>query len=187
MPNSPQEKSQAPFELVALFRSPSALEAAISALGSAGWDRAEMSLLAQKHLLEPEMPLPEDSETAADDPDVDRGAIMSETDVRQGRNLATALGGVVAAFAASGAVIMSGGTALAAMVGAAAAGGGAAAAVNALGQWAGEHRAAHLDDQIQQGGILLWVMLRDPGQEKLARDILAKHGAVDIHAHRGAP
>lgn len=184
MPNSPQN-THPPFELVGLFCSPESLEAAISALGTAGWDRAEMSLVAQKHLLEPEAPLQENADTAADDPNVDRGAVMSDTDVRQGRNLATALGGVVAAFAASGAVIMTGGTALAALVGAAAAGGGAAAAVNALGQWAGEHRAAHMDDQMRQGGILLWVMLRDPGQEQLARDILTRHGAISVHTHRG--
>jgi hypothetical protein len=144
-----------------------------------------MSLLAQKHVFEPEAPLREDADTAADDPTVERGAVMSDTDVRQGRNLATALSGVVAAFAASGAVIMTGGTALAALVGAAAVGGGAAAAVNALGQWAGEHRAAHLDDQIRHGGILLWLMLRDPGQEKLARDIMTHHGAISVHTHRG--
>lgn len=183
MPNSPGSKAM---EVVGLFRSPENLEAVISALGTAGWDRAEMSLVAQKHMLEPEEPMREDSETAADDPSVDRGAVMSDTDLRQGRNLATALGGVVAAFAASGAVVMTGGTALAALIGAAAAGGGAAAAVNALGQWAGEHRAAHLDDQIRHGGILLWVMLRDPQQEQLARDILAHHGAVSVHTHRGA-
>lgn len=181
MPNSTQET---PTEVVGLFRSPESLEAAISALSTAGWDRAEMSIVAQKHLLEPEEPMHEDADTAADDPRVDRGAVMSDTDVRQGRNLATALGGVVAAFAASGAVIMSGGTALAALVGAAAAGGGAAAAVNALGQWAGEHRAAHLEDQIRHGGILLWVMLRDAGREQLARDILTRHGAVSVHTHR---
>lgn len=174
-----------PLEVVGLFRSPEKLEAAISALSTAGWDRAEMSLVAQKHLLQPEGGLPEASEAAADDPNVERGAVMSETDVRQGRTLATALGGVLAAFAASGAVVMSGGTALAALVGATAAGGGAAAAVNALGQWAGEHRAAHFDDQLRQGGILLWVMLRDPSQEKLARDILARHGAMSVHTHSG--
>lgn len=184
MPNSPQGKPAA-YELVGLFRTPEALEAAISALSMAGWDRAEMSLVAQKHVLEPEEALDENADAAADDPNVERGAVTTDTDVRQGRNLATALGGVVAAFAASGAVIMSGGTALAALVGAAAAGGGAAAAVNALGQWAGEHRAAHLDDQIRQGGILLWVMLRENQSEELARDIMLKHGAVSIHAHRG--
>lgn len=177
--------TQKPVEVVGLFRSPDRLEAAISALSTAGWDRAEMSLVAQKHVLQPEGGLPETSETAADDPNVERGAVMSDTDVRQGRTLATALGGVLAAFAASGAVVMSGGTALAALVGAAAAGGGAAAAVNALGQWAGEHRAAHLDDQLRQGGILLWVMLRNPGQEKLARDILTQHGATAVHTHSG--
>ncbi len=171
-------------EVVGLFRSTDSLEAAISALTSAGWDRSELSLLGQKGTLDPRPPMGgETAEQAADDPHMARASVVSEPDIRQGRTLATSLAGVAAAFLAAGATIASGGTALVAIIGAAAAGGGAAAAAEALGQWAGKSRADFLHEQIERGGILLWVMLRSPEQEGKARDILMRHGAEIVHAH----
>ena len=169
-------------EVVGLFRSADALESAISALTSAGWDRAELSLLAQKGAFEHE-PVTADTVRAGDDPSTERAPVVSGTDVRQGRTLATSMAGVIAAFVASGATIATGGTALAAVIGAAALGGGAAAAVSALGQWAGHSRSDFLHEQIAHGGILLWVTLRTPDQEAIAHDILVQHGAEIVHSH----
>ncbi|HEX9466693.1 MAG TPA: hypothetical protein VGB82_29180 [Alphaproteobacteria bacterium] len=169
-------------EVVGLFRSADAVEAAISALTSAGWDRSELSLLAQKSAFDANPPMG-DAERAADDPNTQRAPVVSGTDVRQGRTLATSLAGVIAAFIASGATILTGGSALAAIIGAAAAGGGAAAAVEALGQWAGHSRDDFLHEQVKRGGILLFVMLRRPDQEQIARDILVKHGAEEVRVH----
>ncbi len=171
-------------EVVGLFLSADDVESTISDLISAGWDRAELSLLAQKSAFTPEPPTT-DTVRAGDDPSTRRAPVVSGTDVRQGRTLATSLAGVIAAFVASGATIMTGGTALAAVIGAAAVGGGAAAAVNAIGQWAGQSRREFMHEQIERGGILLWVMLRTPDQEHLAREILAQHGAEIVHTHEG--
>jgi hypothetical protein len=167
-------------EIVALFRSSDALEAAINDLSSAGWDRSEMSLLTQKHVLLPEPPQESTMHEAAAAPQEGKSAIVSDSDVRQGRTLATSLAGVIGAFAATGATILTGGTALAALAGAAVAGGGAAAVVNALGQWADKSRSQYLQDQVERGGILLWLTPRDPEQEHLAHDILTRHGAEII-------
>ena len=170
--------------MVGLFRSPDSLEAAISALTSAGWDRSELSLLGQKSTFDPKPPIGgETAEQAADDPGTSRAPVVSEPDIRRGRTLATSLAGVAAAFLAAGATVASGGTVLVAIIGAAAAGGGAAAAAEALGQWAGKSRADFLHEQIERGGIMLWVMLRSPDQEAKAREILMRHGAELIHAH----
>lgn len=174
-------------EVVGLFRAADAVESAISDLASAGWDRSELSLLAQKSVIDSTPPIGGAStEQAADDPQTTRAPVVSEPDVQQGRTLATSLAGVTAAFIAAGATVLSGGTALVAVIGAAAAGGGAAAAVEALGQWVGHSRAEFLDQQIKHGGILLWVMLRRPEQEARAREILTRHGAEIIHAHQTA-
>ena len=172
-------------EVVGLFRSTESVEAAISALASAGWDRSELSLLGQKGAFDPQPPIGgETAEQAADDPHTKRAAVVSDPDVRQGRTLATSMASVAAAFVAAGATVASGGTALAAVIGAAAAGGGAAAAVEALGRWAGKDRADFLEEQIRRGGIMLWVMLRRPQDETKARDILVRHGAEIIHSHQ---
>jgi hypothetical protein len=179
----PRASETGPAEIVALFLTPDALEGAINDLSSAGWDRSEMSLLTQKSVLMPDPPQ-ETSRQAAVEPAEGKSAVVSDSDVRQGRTLATSLAGVIAAFAATGATILTGGTALAAVAGAAVAGGGAAAAVNAIGQWADKSRSQFLQDQVERGGILLWLTPRDPEQEHLAHDILTRREAEIVDPER---
>jgi hypothetical protein len=156
-------------------------------LASAGWDRADLSLLGQKSLLIPDPPAERDMHDAASTPTEGTSAVMSDTDVRQGRTLLSSLAGVVAAFAATGAVIATGGTALVALAGAAVAGGGAAAVANATGQWADKSRSAFMQEQLARGGIMLWVQIHSPEQENLAHEILGRHGAeiIDQHNQQG--
>ena len=186
MPNTdrspPAEAAGSYREIVGTFRSREELEKAISELASAGWDRSEMSLLAQHGVLVPE-DVSGDTPELADDEKVEREAVISEPDVRQGRTLAAGLAGVVGAFVASGATIMTGGTALAAIVGAAVVGGGAAAAMDVVGHRVDKHRSDFLREQVEHGGILLWARLREVEQEGTAEEILRRCGATDIHIH----
>lgn len=169
-------------EIVGTFPSPEALESAVSEITSSGWDRSELSILGQHSLIGDER-VAGDTRDLADDPDAGHQAMVSDTDVRQGRTLAAGTAGVIAAFVASGATILTGGTALAAIVGAAMAGGGAAAVVEGAASLAGQKRDDFLRKQLEQGGILLWVKLHDPGEVDAARAILARHGATNIHVH----
>ncbi|MCC7273791.1 MAG: hypothetical protein IT561_14065, partial [Alphaproteobacteria bacterium] len=152
-------------------------------LESAGFDRAALSILAADSVLAPSLTQPREAVAAADDDHTAKAAVVSDTDVRQGRTLATSMAGVVGAFIATGATIVSGGGVLAAIVGAAAVGGGAAAAVEAIGQKLGGGREAFLERQIARGGILLWVAMIPAGREDLAMTILRRHGADDVHIH----
>jgi len=171
-------------ELSAVFHSADDLEAAINDLASEGLDRADMSLLGEEHLLTTDDSKPAgDARQAAADPETPRQPLISDTDIRQGRTLATSLAGVVAAFAATGATILTGGGALAAVVGAAVAGGGASAVVNAVGRQAGNKHEAFIEEQIRNGGIVLWLALREPEREGDVRRILARHAATDVHVH----
>lgn len=172
-------------EAVGTFRSEEQLEAAISELTSSGWDRADLSLLGSSSVIDPHVTVPpgEDARQASRDPDVPRSPVVSDVDERQGRTLVGGMAGVIAAFGAAGAVVVTGGGALAAMVGAAIAGGGATAAVEAAGRWLGARRNEFLQEQIDRGGILLWVALRKPGQEQKAQEILRRHGADNVHIH----
>lgn len=169
-------------EIVGILPSPEALEDAVSAITSSGWDRSELSLVAQHHLLGDEA-LAEGSRRAGDDPETERQSVVTEPDIRQARTLAAGMAGVVGAFVASGATILTGGTAFAAVVGAAVLGGGAAAIVEGVGGAVGQHREDFLRQQLNGGGILLWVKLHEPGEEAKARGILERHGATDIHVH----
>jgi len=171
-------------EVVGAFHSPEALEAAVTELASSGWDKSEMSLLAQEGVFHPGLPARgHDMQRAADEAEAPRAPVVEEEDVRQGRTLATSLAAVIAAFAATGATILTGGGALAAVIGAAAAGGGAGAAVNTIGRWISGSRSDFLRDQIDQGGILLWVKVINAEQERQASEIIRRHGAGDVHVH----
>lgn len=169
-------------EIVAIFRSPQRLDAAVSDLCSAGWDRAELSLLGPKEHLSPSK---SSSEQAAD-PSSPRTAVFSDSDARQDRTLAASLAGVVAGFIASGAIVATGGTALVALVGAAAAGGGGALAGEFIGRMLNKNMTEPLEDQLAQGGIVLWALLRSSDQETQARAIMAKNEAADIHVQAHA-
>jgi hypothetical protein len=171
-------------EAIGAFDNPSALEKAVGELSSAGFDRSQMSLLARDGFFDGELPPEFGHEAqAADDPGMRRGPVVSDSDLRQGRTLATSLAGVVAAFAASGITILTGGAALAAIAAAAAAGGGAAAVAEVVGQRAGKSTSDFMKEQIERGGILLWVTVRDARQERDALQILRRHTAADVHAH----
>jgi hypothetical protein len=184
-PGKPRAASTAELarEAVGTFHFEAALEAAVSELASAGWDRARLSILAAESVLAPHLPVSESTTAAADDPQAPRGAVVSDTDMRQGRTLASSMAGVIAALGAAGAVVVTGGGALAAVVGAAAVGGGVTAAAHAAGRWLNDRREKFLEEQIERGGILLWVALRDPGEDRQATDILRRHGAADVHVH----
>jgi hypothetical protein len=78
----PTEPVQYRREMVGVFRAAEALEAAISALASAGWDRAEMSLLGEREVIAPGQSVGE----IADAPGAaERQPVVSDTDVRQER------------------------------------------------------------------------------------------------------
>lgn len=171
-------------EAVGTFRSEEQLEATVSELASAGWDRADMSLLTSGSTVAPHVEPDESIAEAADDPDAPRGAVVSDPDMQQGRTLVSSTAGVAAAFAAAGAVVATGGGALAALVGAAVIGGGATAATHAAARWLSERRSDFMDQQVAQGGILLWVVLRKPDQDQRALDILRRNGAEHVHIHR---
>jgi hypothetical protein len=171
-------------EIVGTFANPEALEKAVAALESAGWDRAELSLLGPKHLLDADTELVPEPDEAADNPDVKRTAVLAHDDVRQGRALAAGTAGTIGAFVAAGATILTGGSLLVAIVGSAALGGGAAAVIEAIGRRAETKREKFFEHQLEQGGIVLWAMVDPPHDEAKAREIYERFGASDVHVHR---
>ena len=88
------------------------------------------------------------------------------------------------AVVAAGAVVASGGT-LAAAIAAAAVTGGAGGTIGAvLARWVGVHHALYLQQQLQQGGMLLWVRSWDVADEARAVAILREHAGHNVHVHR---
>src|SRR5579871_4023545 len=116
-------------EAVALFDDAGLLEGAVSDLQGRGFDRADISFLAQAALEDQ----PNSSEGLADNPATPRETPVTATDIRQERVLATSMVATIAAFAAAGFTVATGGAAALAAAAAIAAGGG----VGAVGAWFG--------------------------------------------------
>ncbi len=170
-------------EAVAIFDDAEKLETAISDLQSHGFDRSEISFLAREGMTGHIAQDYRDTHHAADDPNAQREAVLSDTDLRQSRTLGTSLAATLAAFAAAGFTVATGGAAALAAGAAAAAGGGVGVIGALLGQAAGKGESNFLQEQVDRGGVLVWVRTRDPAAERRACDILRRHSAHDVHIH----
>jgi len=89
----------------------------------------------------------------------------------------------VGATVAIGAVVMSGAAMGAAIAAAVLAGGTGGLVGSVLARWVGHHHAVHLQDQIENGGLLLWVRAWNHSDEARALEIVAKHAADKVHVH----
>lgn len=180
------EEGQSVREAVGYFTSVADLEGAIDELESSGFDRAEISLLASEHTVDEKLghAYRKVSELE-DDHSVPRTHYVSKESVgaAEGALIGTPL--YVAALAAFGAIVASGGTLVAALAGAAAAGGTGGLIGGALARLVGKHHAEYLHDQLEHGGLLLWVRTWDATDEDRAVAILKKHSGRDVHVHGG--
>jgi hypothetical protein len=171
-------------EAVAHFSDPMKLEAAISDLQSHGFDRADISFVAHAGLMgEKPATAGQPADAVADDPAAPREAPVESTDMRQGRALVTSMSSVIAVFAAAGFAVATGGTAALAAGVAAAAGIGVGAASAAIGKKMGDDRRQYMEDQLDDGGVLVWVRTRDAAAEARAVAILRDAGGLDAHLH----
>lgn len=178
------EKETLVREAVAVFDDAEALVSAIDDLQRSGFDRAEISLVAGEHAVVEELGhMYEKVTEVEDDPAIPRVAFVSEQSIGEAEGALVSGLVYVGAMAAAGAVVASGGAVAAALIGAAVAGGAGGLIGGALASWLGEHHARYLQEQLDRGGLLLWVRTRDKAREDKATAILARHSAHDVHVH----
>jgi len=175
-------------EAVGIFSDEAALQDAIDELLRSGFDRAELSLLANERTVERRLGQSYVRRAELeDDPRAPRADYISP------ESIGDAQGGLIAglmyagAIAATGVVIASGGTLIAVFAAAALAGGVGGFAGSILDKLIDDHHAQFIQDQLDRGGLLLWVYARDSRHEKRAVDILMKHSARDVHVHSLCP
>jgi len=171
-------------EAIGVFDDASSLQEAIDELLSTGFNQAEISLLASEHAVEEKLGHAYEKVTELeDDPSTERTAYVS-TESR-GDAEGGLIGGLmyVGAVATAGAVVATGGTLAAAIAGAAMVGGAGGLIGSVLAKLVGDHHAHYLQEQLDHGGLLLWVRTRDEEHEQRARQILSKHSAHDVHTH----
>lgn len=171
-------------EAVGIFDRADDMQAAIDELLTSGFHRAELSLLASEQAVDQKLEQQYKKVAAlADDPTVLRTAYVSPEAI--GGAQGGLIGGLmyVGAAVAGGAIVVSGGTLLAALSAAAMTGGLGGFAGAILAKWVGDHQAQYLQDQIDRGGLLLWVRTQDVDDEKRAVEILRKHSGTEVHVH----
>lgn len=170
-------------EAVGIFDGIEPLQAAVDALSLAGFERHELSLMADDAVVRRAIGHDFTSvDEVKDDPKVPRQPYVAPEEVGTAEGAAVAIPGYVGAVIATGAILATGGTALAAILGAAAAGAGGGALGSILARWVGDkwHRAQH---HLEKGGILLWVNLRDEAHERKAVEILSRHTLKPVEIH----
>lgn len=171
-------------EAVAVFHDVQSFQSAIDELLSAGFDHAELSVLASETAITTKLGRSYTSTAQfEDDPDVPRIGYVPRESVGDAQGAIIGMAAYVPAIIGSVAVIGSGGTLLGAVAAAALAGGSGAAVGAWLAQLIGSRHAQALEQHLDRGGLLLWVRTHDHPHEEAALAILARHGGGDIHLH----
>jgi hypothetical protein len=171
-------------EVVAVFQSAESLESAIDELMSSGFDRAEISLLASEQAVEDKLGHRYERTSDLMDADgVPRSGFVSSAAIGDAEG--GLIGGLayVGATLAAGVVVVGGGALSATIAAALVAGGTGGLIGSVLAKWVGHHHARHFGEQLEHGGLLLWVRAWCPDEEKRAAAILRKHCADKVHVH----
>lgn len=179
------EAGQTIREAVGVFHDREAFQNAVEDLMSAGFDRSELSLLAGERTIEEKLGHAyRRVQELEDEPTVPRAVYVENHSLAEGRT--GVIGGLayIGAVVGAGAVVASGGTLAAAVAAAAIAGGGSGLIGGWLARFLGRDYAQALQEQLEHGGLLLWVHLRDPAHEQRAIEILKRNGAEDVHVHK---
>ena len=171
-------------EVVAVFHDAETLEAAVDELDTAGFAQTSMSIMADAnsvaeklgHRFEP-------VDVMEDNPNVPRRTFVGKADRAVEESVAIGLPLYVGAMAGAAAVVASGGAVAMALL--AAAGGGAlGGGVGALlARNIGKAEADRLEENIANGGILLWIAVSDTAAEARAKEVLKAAGGSHVHAH----
>lgn len=171
-------------EAVGVFRDEASLQAAADELMVSGFDRSHLSLLAGQKTVEQRLGHRYDKVAEIEDETAVPTLAYVGKDSRTEAEAAVISGlAYIGALGALGAIVATGGTIAVALAGAAAAGGAGGAIGAMLSRYIEEHHARHLQDQLDRGGLLLWVRTPDPAREAKAREILTRHSAEDVHIH----
>ncbi len=171
-------------EVAGVVRTPEVLETIIDALELAGFDRADIDVMADIETIRKRfgtmfIPL----EEFADVPGAPRRAFVHRDDVSSARSTAFGvLFSIGATVAALGVVASGGGLAVA--LAAAAAAGTASGGLGALAaRHLGRERAELIETMIMEGGVVLWVRVRSENAERRAEQIMREGGAEAVRVH----
>lgn len=174
----PDEKVK---EVVGIFDDKESLDSAVAELEVTNFSRDKLSVLGsqkamEEHFGKAEVP----PEKAEDDPDAPRSPPVHPEEETLGT--AAIVGGGAYVGAVGLAVAAGAAFTVPAVLTAAALGGGAG---GVLAKLLGDYYTGHIENQIEKGGLLLWVQTPTADEEEQAKQIIEKHGGHDVHVREG--
>ena len=171
-------------QAVGVFDNAESLEAAVDELEISGFNRAAISVLASDKTVKDRLGrLYRSVAEIMDDPRAPLAAFTS-TDSRVGAEAAAVgvplfIGGIAGGLA----VVASGGALAAAFAAAIAVGAAGAGIGGLLARVISQRHVDRVGQQLAQGGLVLWVGVRDDATAARALEMLIKGGARDAHLH----
>ena len=171
-------------EVVGLFHDVEALEQAAAGLMSNGFDQARLSLIAAEAAVDEKFgSRMMRVKQLVDDPDTPRIAYVDRATVGIGQG--AIIGGLfyLGAIVGTGAVLASGGALLPAYAAAAVGGLGGGSLGAFLSAILHTQIAEKTADEVERGGLILWVRTSGPKDDQLAERIMKESGAYDVHRH----
>ena len=168
-------------EAVAVFHDATKLDAAVEALRKAGFKSDALSLLAGEHAVEKKLGHRyERVEELEDSEEAPRVAYRTQADLDDSEG--TIIGSLtfLPAVIAAGTIVASAGVVAAAVTGTAIAG---ALIGTVLTRWLDHRHADLIQEQLEHGGLLLWVNVPTAAERDSAVRILLDHGGTDVHVH----
>lgn len=182
---TPHQAGVTVLEVVGVFQSKEALRDAMSELQQNGFMRHELGFLADEKTVREK--LGTDYQSIHDlkhDPRTPRADFMPDDPIGEAEAAMVGIPLYVAAVTATTAVVASGGTVLAALLAAVGAGAGAGIIGGYFSAKLMKHQDEYFQKQIDKGGMLIWVNVANEAKERLASDILRKHGATEVQTHQ---
>lgn len=178
----PSKEGDAVREVVGVFQTAEALQEAIDELLESGFDRAELSLMANEHAVEEKLGHKyQKVDELEDDASVPRAVYVSPEAIGDAEG--ALIGGLLYVGVGVGAILASSGALTTAIIGGALGGGAGALIGSVLAKMVGDQHARYLREQLDHGGLLLWVRTWDEEREKRAVSILSKHSGRYVHVH----
>ncbi len=174
-------------EATAVFNAEAELRDVIDELESAGFDHAEISVLPPREIVERKMGQElHSTKDALSHPDAPRTVPLDIGSMGAAQGALIGLPLYVGAVA-SMIGVASGGAAVGAIATAGAIGGAIGGLIGfSLAIWFRTRHSRRINDQIQRGGLLLWVHIRDQLHEDRAKEILTRHPAQDMRVQEVA-
>ena len=171
-------------EAVGVFHDERSLQSAVDALLIAGFDRSYLSLLAGRRQVETKLGHPVERVTdLEDDAEAPTQAYVGTDSRTEGKGILLSVPFYVGACAAAIIVLASGGSLLWAFVAGAVVGAVCTAIGIVVARSFDRQHARKLQEQLERGGLLLWVRTPSPEDERRAIEALRLNGAEDVHIH----